>query len=117
MRIKTDEDLPASAKEFLLSRGHDCRSVLDQNLGGYKDRDLWEIVQSEKRLLITSDKGFADIRNYPPGTHFGIVLLRPDDDGVRPIIDLLQKAVDAVDFQKLSGTVTVVSPRSIRVRR
>ena len=32
---------------------------------------------------ITTDKGFADVRIYPPGTHASVMLLRPDQDGIR----------------------------------
>ncbi len=46
-------------------------------------------VQAEGRFLVTADKGFADIRLYPPGTHGGVLLLRPDEDGIAPLVDLL----------------------------
>ena len=39
-------------------------------------------IQKDERYLVTADKGFGDIRTYPPGTHHGILLLRPDEDGI-----------------------------------
>jgi hypothetical protein len=44
-------------------------------------------------------------------------LLRPDQDGIRPVIDLLERLLSAYDLEALSGTVTVVTPRGIRTRR
>ncbi|NBD34474.1 MAG: hypothetical protein GVY30_00570 [Chloroflexi bacterium] len=73
LRIKVDEDLPKAAAQLLRARGYkDTMSVLDQDMGGWKDSALWEVVQSEHRFLITADKGFADIRTHAPGTHYGV---------------------------------------------
>lgn len=45
------------------------------------------------------------------------MLLRPDQDGILPIVDLLGKVLQNYDLTGLVGTVTVVTPRSARVRR
>jgi hypothetical protein len=86
-------------------------------MGGWKDPDLWRAVQEEKRFLITADKGFADIRAFPPGAHLGILLLRPDEDGIRPLVDLLQRVLDSHNLEDLQGTLTVVTQRNIRIRK
>jgi predicted nuclease of predicted toxin-antitoxin system len=115
--IKVDEDLPLAAVHLLRERDYNAVSVIDQQMGGWKDPPLWTVVQEESRFLITADKGFADIRKYPPGTHAGILLLRPDEDGIRPIIDLLAKVLASYKMDNLSRSVTVVTPRGIRIRR
>jgi predicted nuclease of predicted toxin-antitoxin system len=117
MRIKVDEDLPKMVAQLLDRRGHDAVDVVEQGMGGMKDSPLWRNVQSEQRFFVTADKGFGDIRYYPPGTHAGVLLLRPDQDGIRPVIDLLERLLSAYDLEALSGTVTVVTPRGIRTRR
>ncbi len=66
-----------------LCSSYDVVSVIDQQMGGWKDPLLWKAIQEENLFLITADKGFADIRKYPPGKHAGILLLRPDEDGIR----------------------------------
>lgn len=115
--IKVDEDLPRAAVRLLREHDYDAVSVIDQQLGGWKDPPLWTVVQEENRFLVTADKGFADIRKYPPGTHAGILLLRPDEDGIRPIVDLLTKVLASYKLEDLARNVTVVTPRGIRVRR
>jgi predicted nuclease of predicted toxin-antitoxin system len=117
MRIKVDEDLPKIVIQLLDRKGHDAVSVVEQGMGGMKDSPLWTNIQSEQRFLVTADKGFGDIRYYPPGTHAGVLLLRPDEDGIRPTVDLLGRLLAAYDLEALSGTVTVVTPRGIRIRR
>jgi uncharacterized protein with PIN domain len=40
---------------------------------GSEDEDLWQLAQQQKRLLITTDKGFAQHRDEP---HQGILIVR-----------------------------------------
>jgi predicted nuclease of predicted toxin-antitoxin system len=117
MRVKVDEDLPRVTIQMLRGRGYEAVSVTEQGMGGWKDPPLWQAVQSEQRFLVTADKGFADIRFYPPGSHAGVLLLRPDEDGIRPIIELLERVLANYDLEALARTVTVVTPRGVRIRR
>jgi predicted nuclease of predicted toxin-antitoxin system len=117
MRVKVDEDLPRAAVQMLGDRGYEAVSVTGQGMGGWKDPALWQAVQSEQRFLVTADKGFADIRFYPPGTHAGVLLLRPEEDGIRPVVELLERVLASYDLGALAGTVTVVTPRGVRIRR
>ena len=117
MRVKVDEDLPKAALTSVANYGHDVMGVLIQGMGGWKDPALWQAIQAEERFLITADKGFADIRIYPPGTHAGILLLRPDQSGIGPLIELLQRVLMSCNLESLAGSVTVATPQGIRVRR
>lgn len=117
MRIKVDKDLPNAATHELRQQGYDAASVVEQGLGGVKDPALWQVVQAEGRFLVTADKGFGDIRFYPPGSHVGVLLLRPDQDGVGPVMELLKRVVKHYELQNLAGTITVATPRGIRIRR
>jgi predicted nuclease of predicted toxin-antitoxin system len=117
VRVKVDKDLPKAATQLLRERGFDALSVIEQGMGGSKDIALWSAVQSEQRFLVTADKGFGDIRSFPPGTHAGILVLRPDEPGVRPLVELLTDVLKGYDLEDLSGTLAVASPRGIRIRR
>jgi hypothetical protein len=70
-----------------------------------------------QRFLITADRGFGDIRSYSPGTHSGILVLRPSQDGIRALMDLLERVLANYELSSLAGTVTMASPSSIRIRR
>lgn len=117
MQIKVDEDLPRLAVTLLREKGYQTDSVVDQGMSGWKDDTLWQSIQVENRFLVTGDKGFADVRLYPPGSHAGIMLLRPDQDGIRPILELLKKVLLSYHLSALAGTITVVTPHGVRVRR
>ncbi|HSQ38792.1 MAG TPA: DUF5615 family PIN-like protein [Anaerolineales bacterium] len=116
MRVKVDEDLPTAAVHLLKENGYEAASVIEQGMGGMKDPPLWQEIQHEQRFLVTADKGFGDIRFYPPGTHAGVLLLRPDQDGIRPTTELLEQVLANYSLQDLAGAVTVATPRGIRIR-
>lgn len=97
--------------------GHDVKTVTDQGLGGAKDAMLWRAVQSEGRFFITADKGFGDVRAHPPGTHVGVLLLRPEEDGIGPLVELVRRVLRGPTLDQLHGTVTVTTPRGIRIRK
>ena len=116
MQIKVDEDLPNLATQCLRDRGYQADSVVDQKMGGWKDVALWVAVQAEQRFFVTADKEFANIRVHPLGSHAGVLSLRPDEDGIRPVMDLLAQVLDNFDLNTLSGAVTVATPRGVRIR-
>ena len=118
MRFKIDEDLPRAVAVLLREAGYeDVTSVSDQGMGGWKDPVLWQVIQEEGRFLITADKGFADLRAHPPGSHSGVLLLRPDTDGIGPVIELLEQVLASTDLATLQGSLAVANPQGLRVRR
>lgn len=117
LRIKVDEDLPDTVTRQLTDAGYDAIGVLDQRMGGWDDRELWNAVQDEKRFLITADKGFGDLRIYPPGTHGGVLVLRPNADGIRPMEELMRLILDGFRLDELAGVIAIATPRGLRIRR
>lgn len=117
MKIKIDENLPASVAELLRESGVDAHTVAEEDLAGAADPDLLDAVRSEDRMLFTLDRGFGDIRRYPPGTHTGIVVFRLDDEAPPAARAAVAQLVDSHDLDDLRGTITVVQKGTLRVRR
>lgn len=115
--VKVDEDLPIALVQLMQDAGYDAVDVLRQDMGGWKDLPLWKAIQKEGRFLITADKGFGDIRVYPPGAHAWVLVLRPHEDGIRPIVELTQQVLPRYKLEDLAGTTVVATPRGIRIRR
>jgi predicted nuclease of predicted toxin-antitoxin system len=117
VRLKLDENLPADLTDELTRRGHDVVTVLDERLGGRNDRVVVRAAIDENRMVITLDRGVGDIRNFPPGSHAGIVVLRPVSQDPASTRDLVSRLVRAHDLAALSRCVVVVEPNHVRVRR
>ncbi len=71
--IFIDENIPLITKKYLIHQGHDVWDIRGSALEGIPDDRIWDIVIKEKRLLITTDKGFAKYRN---SAHYGILIIR-----------------------------------------
>jgi len=117
MRIKLDENVPVECLPALINLVHEVSTVKSESLTGCPDKDLWPIVQQEKELLITQDKGFGDLRIYPPGSHNGILLLRPGTALPSKILAFLTQVVRTVRLEEISGCLAVADSNGIRIRR
>ena len=51
--------LPSELVADLRDSGHDADTVFDENLAGAKDPVLLAVASSEKRVLLTLDKGLG----------------------------------------------------------
>ena len=117
VRFKIDEDLPRQIADLLNARGHDAATVVGQGWQGIPDEILWPRVQQESRWLITADKGFADLRQYPPGTHAGVILLRSQEESRRAYLELATMAIERLKLDEIAGAIVVVTYRGVRMRR
>lgn len=117
MRIKLDENVPTSVLTLLGDRGFSVDTVADEGLAGAPDPEVLVAATREDRTVITLDRGFGDIRRYPPGAHSGIVVLRLRSDGAGAVRAAIESLLDSHDIADLHGTVTVVHDDTLRIRR
>ena len=73
MKILVDENIPRMTVNRLRELDHDVRDIRGSTDQGLVDTALWDIAIREGRLLITTDKGFAEYRTV---THNGILIVR-----------------------------------------
>ena len=73
MKIFVDENIPAMTVDALGAMGHDVMDIRGTEKEGLSDFGIWEIIQKEKRLIITTDKGFSAHRG---AKHNGILIIR-----------------------------------------
>lgn len=116
-RLKIDEDLPRQMRNLIAERGYEAATVTEQGWQGASDEVLWSRVQAEGRWLITGDRGFADLRQYPPGSHAGVILLRAQEESRRAYLELAAVALDRLRLEEIAGSIVVVTRRGVRVRR
>lgn len=113
-----DEDLPRTLAPSLRQAGLDAEDVRDRGLGGRPDSDIITFAVSHRRVLVTRDVGVANLTRFPPGSEFGIVLVRFSQ--AITTYDLNARIVAVLrDLRPtdLVGSITVVEPGRIRVRR
>ena len=109
--------MPRSASQVLIAAGHDVDTVVDEDLAGATDPQVVAAAAATGRLLITLDRGLGDIRAYPPGSHAGILVLRPSDQSPPTVAAALAEVVAGHDLTMLAGTVAVAQRGLLRIRR
>ena len=61
MKGAVDETIPLMTVHALRAMGHDVRDMRGTPEEGMEDGSLWDMVQRDERLLITTDKGSPTI--------------------------------------------------------
>ncbi len=100
MQVKLDENLSNVHAEFLRQAGYDCERVTDEGLSGATDELVWQEVCRERRFFITLDLDFSALRKFPPGSHPGILLLRPSSSGIQTVLALLVRVLNEYSLDR-----------------
>ncbi len=116
MRFKLDENLPAELLDDLRTAGHEADGLRDEGLTGAQDEMVLELVRREGRVLLTLDKGIADVRAYPPERHAGIVLFRPPSAGRGATLSFVRRLLPSILDRDLTGRLLVITDRGLRLR-
>ncbi|HYR63817.1 MAG TPA: DUF5615 family PIN-like protein [Actinomycetota bacterium] len=117
MKLKLDENMPTAALGLLTEWGQDVTTATEEGLGGRPDAAVAERATLEGRMLITLDRGFGNIRSYPPGDHPGIIVLRLPDQRPDLVAASLRSLLYRGPLEDLAGCNVVVEPGRLRVRR
>ena len=117
MNIKLDENLPDRLVDALGTLGHDVDTVRQERLNGRIDPEVWSATQTAQRFFITQDLDFSDIRQYAPGTHAGLLLVRLLRPGREALFQRVITVFRTENVEDWRECLIVVTDRKIRVRR
>ena len=116
MKFKLDENLPVELLADLHAAGRQAQTVPEEGLTGAPDPTVMERVRSEGRVLLTMDRGIANVRAYPPERYAGIILFRPGTSGRGAVLTFVRRHLPALLQTDLAGHLLVVSERGVRIR-
>jgi len=116
MKFKLDENLPGELAEILRGEGHTADTVYSEHLAGAADEAIVEAALRDGRVLLTLDKGIGNVTDYPPGSHGGVVLFRPDSAGRRSVLEFVKARLHDLLGMELLSRLTVVTTSRIRRR-
>lgn len=117
LHFKVDENLPKEVGGLLKVQGHDALTVHEQGLSGAPDSDLSRVCKSERRVMITLDTDFSNIRTYPPEEHPGIIVLRLDHQDKATVLAVVEGMLPLLTKEPLSGKLWIVERDRVRIWR
>ncbi len=74
-------------------------------------------ARSGGRFFITQDLDFSDVRQYRPGTHAGLLLVRLREPGANALLERISTVLREHELDTLSRCFAVLTERKIRIRR
>ena len=105
MRICVDENIPLVSVTALKDLGHDVLDIRGTHEEGLPDPLLWQKVQNEKRLLITTDKGFTGQRAE---LHHGILIIRLRQPNELKIHSRIMQAINQYSESEWKGFLVIM---------
>lgn len=116
MIILADHCVYGKTIRVLREAGHNVIRLMDVASPSSDDETVISLAASHHAVLISNDKDFSDIVQYPPKNHRGIIVLRitPQSEDVvhRTLIRLLQKKT----IEKIQGSLFVIRGNKVRIR-
>ena len=114
MKVLVDENIPRMTVGRLRELGHDVRDVRGTSDQGSADSIIWSLVNNEKRLLITTDKGFTEYRGT---SHYGILIVRLRQPNRRKIHASVMQAIERFDESQWPGLLVVMRDTTMSISR
>lgn len=101
--------------KFLRSEGYDVFSITEEN-PSIDDLSVLQKAYSQKRVLITNDKGFSKLIFKDKKKSEGVILIRmPFDDTVEKISRLQDLLINK--SKDLQGSFATITKQRIRIKR
>ena len=118
VRFVIDEDMPRSTARVFRGLGFEAFDIRDHGLRGKSDREIFQFTQNQGAILVTADWGFANIIDFPPGTHSGIVIVHlPNALSVEELNKQISVSIKDLHPDDFSGNLIIIEPGRIRMRR
>jgi len=112
-----DECVFFNSIKLVRDMGFEVTTIAELGLSGIDDREVISKAQKVNAVLITNDKGFSDIYEYPPEDYKGIVVLK-----MKPHLEYVQQVNETFRFlleeeREFRGKLFIVDNKKYRVRK
>jgi len=117
MNFLLDENISPKTANFLKELGHDAIHLRDINLKGATDDEVIKYAKKHELVLITIDRDFGNILDYPPESHPGIIRLKLRYMPPRIVNSVLRIFLTELNPQDIYGNLAIVEENRYRLRK
>ena len=117
MKFLVDNALSPVLASRLRQQGHDAVHVREYGLHAAEDEIVMARAASEGRYLVSKDTDFAAILAESGAAAPSFILFRKTTGEPQPLFELLSSWLPVIEDALQRGSVVVIEPSRIRVRR
>lgn len=117
MKLLVDANLSHKVAAGLRAAGHEARHLQEIGMQTSSDPAVLAVARDEERVLVTADADFGRLLALGGLTRPSVVLLRPAPRRNVEVLRLLVSLLPLVDPALSEGSLVVVEPSRIRVRK
>jgi len=117
MRFLLDAGVPRTIQNFLETLGFDALRLSQTKLWNATDEKVFSWAQKENRIIVTRDKGFGDIRSYPPGKHAGIIIIKDPNLSAAKIAEIFRSAWAEMKRADFERNLIIIDRKKVRLRK
>jgi predicted nuclease of predicted toxin-antitoxin system len=114
VRIFVDENIPKMTVDYLKMAGHDVLDLRKTPQEGLSDKKVRVLVRKQKRLLITTDKGFLVHRQE---MHYGVLVILLRQPNSQKIHEKVVQALQRFQEKGWRGIAVVMRDRVMTMWR
>lgn len=115
VKFKLDENLSLTLKPLLVTAGFDVETVDEERLSGASDKTIAEKCRQENRCLITADRDFTQIIDFPPEQYGGFVVLQHPQLSLTGLKTLILQLITVLKTESPVGKLWIVEPGRVRI--
>ncbi|MBI3049546.1 MAG: DUF5615 family PIN-like protein [Acidobacteria bacterium] len=113
--VKLDENVPDSVGTILREAGHDVALARDEQLAGVPDDQLLTAAVGEGRVLVSFDRGFANVIQHPPGATAGVVVIRLGEQTLPRVRQVAVTLAGLLTTERVAGRLWVLNESRLRI--
>lgn len=117
MKLLLDQNLSSQTTVFLDKRGYDVVDVRQLKISGASDSVIMQRAQKEGRTIVTFDADFADISEFPLGTHYGVIRLRIFPQTLEILHPILERELALIQKINIYGCLVIIDNKRVRIKK
>src|SRR3989304_8687255 len=110
MKMLADENLFEPIIEYLRTIGNEVISIRDSGLSGTSDGDIYKKACKENLIIVTMDKDFTRMFQFPPSNCGGIIVVKIYKRTVDETLAIFKKIFGLIQEQDVRNNLVIITP-------
>lgn len=113
LKFLADENIAKSLVKALMKKGYDVEDIKEENLFGISDKEVIDKAKEDERVVLTHDKDFGNLLNFPLQSH---LLIRYRDQSPSYVIPRLIPMLGTLK-NKMKDSLTIITENLVKIQK